>query len=558
MKRLISNNAEELFENIKISKQDNDLTEIIIQNDIILKKTIILNGIENLRIISYNNSKLIGGTENPELEREGKFITVRTDIEPRFLMVNGEFRERSCFPRDKKIHLLDKCEFKWTNSRNGGWDKQPALYKLTHLTVDEKDIPKELDIENADICLMHIWDESTVSIENINNGIITTKNPIAHPPGAFGRDDYYILNTKYALQEGNWCYDRKNKKIYYYTYSNENNINISFPYINSVIKVENCINIEIKNISILLANAECGQIAGLRAINPLGAIDVKSCENVKLNSITVSKSGGNGIKFIQSRNIKVFGCKIDSCLSGGIVTYECENEMIQNNKIENIGLYDFSAIPIHAGGKSLLPFVLDGSKEEKGKTEIIGNYIKNAPYCGITCSGGPHLIKDNIVLSCMEKLNDGAGIYCSRANGTIIENNLISDINKYNASGIYLDELSENCQILANLIINVEKAFHNHIAKENFVKNNFVRNNGDTLISMGLSVNYKWENNIIFSKGKIEFKCYSDYNGGEYDILQCISFCNDIIYSENGVIIFNKKPADIQKYKIINIKPEEP
>lgn len=520
----------------------NDGTVINIIKDIVTKQAIEISGRRNLEITSENNSSLIGGEINVKWEADREYLTFKTDKEPRILIINGRAAKKSSFPSSGYLENIDVTDMEWINSRNGGWNRKPTKYELTHITVKPQDIPDELDINNCDIRVIHTWDESITAIKGYDesSGIITCENEMAHPAGAFGVHKYKLLNTKYGLWEkGTWCYDRMEKKIYYYPCDgeNENNTKSMIPISESILRITDSDNIKISNLKILLSNAKPGEIAGLRAVNPCGAIHVERSHDVSFDMNEIAFSGGQGIKLIQSKNISVTNCIVESCASCGILTYECEDERIAYNVIKDIGLNDFSAVSIHAGGKSLLVYVLDGNPEECGQTVIEYNTIDGSPYCGITCSGGPHIIRGNKIIGCMQKLNDGGAIYCSRAKGTLIKDNYVSGINAESAYSYYLDELSENCIIDSNVSLDVKIPIKGHIAKNCVIKNNVLVNNGETVISLTRSTGFKSENNIIVGENDVNVDVSSYMPDEKFTVSECIEFCNDIFYSQKGKVL---------------------
>lgn len=559
MKSFSVNNGramQELFSNEKADISD---ITINITGNIFVNEPIIIKNCSDLTISADTNTQIFGGYTNIKWEKTGKLLSARLAAMPRMLIINDEVKKISQYPQNGYLKSRDECKLKWQNSVNGGWDKKPTHDELTKITVDTKDVPKNLDIKNCDIRMLHTWDESVVSIKDYDDttGTIFLNHEAAHPSGAFERHDFLFLNTKLGISEpGTWYYDKNEKIIYYHPEENETaeNITCFIPQSNGILRLENCKNITIENVCLSLSNSESGKIAGLRAINPLGAMCFNKCENIFVKNCTVEYSGGQGIKFLQCKNVNVSGCLIEKCASCGIVCLECENENINFNYIKDIGLCDFSAVSIHAGGKSVLPYVLDGKKEEKGCAVIFSNTIENSPYCGIVCSGKDHTIENNYICGCMQKLSDGAAIYCSRASNTKISDNYICGMTSEQSQGIYLDELSENCLIESNAIINVIKAFQNHLAKNTHVKNNIIINDSSTIITMSRSIGYSWENNIIFSNGDIEFDC-KGYFGYSNTLGDSIGFSNDILFSENGKIICYDE-IDCNKYGILNIDPK--
>ena len=537
------NHYQELVESIKRAALDEDEKTIVIESDITIKETILIENCKNLTITSSRMPVMKGGTESEKWIQKGNFLTMKLETEPRILLINGEWRKKSCYPAEGYLELTDQTEHEWMNSRNGGWDSPPTMEELTHITVQKKDIPPSMDIQNADLRVIHTWDESVVSVECYDEatGRITTKYPMAHPAGAFNRKQYIILNTKYGLKPGSWCYDRTDKLLCYAPYEHEKGAHLraSLPAAHGILKLVHCENVTVENLQFQLSNAECGTIAGLRAVNPAGAVQVEQSENVVLRKLVISYSGGQAIKCLNTKRIDVNDCVVSRCASGGIVTYECETEVISHNIIRDVGLLDFSAIPIHAGGKSLLSFVLEGEKEECGQTAIRDNIIEHAPYCGITCSGGPHRIENNRISNCMQKLNDGAAIYCSRACGTVIKGNVVSDISSSDATACYLDELSENCIIDGNVTLRVGRPLQNHIARNNKVVNNTFVNDGNLVINLVKSLGYRWKNNTLCCGGDIQFNCKSDYSGGTNRLEDCIRFESGTLFSLGGRVLCN-------------------
>ena len=529
----VVNTFDEFIHAINCAKTSDGGT-ICIEKDLELLQPVEISGGENIDITSEKGCTISGGYTNVTWKKENEYLTFHTETEPRMLIIGGKPVQKTSYPQDGYFENTDNCSYTWMNSRNGGWDKVPTTYDLTHLTANSNDIPENLDISNCDIRAIHQWDESTVSIKSYDKstGIIECANQMAHPAGAFGRHKFQFLNTAYGdVQNGRWFYDRENKKVVYAPADGETaeNLQSMIPCSNSLILLKNCKNININNIKFILSNSPSGTISGLRAINPLGSVQVEDCENIKLDMLEISFSGGQGIKCIRSKNINITNCIIENCASCGISTFECEDEYIGYNVINNIGLMDFSAVSIHAGGKSELVFVIDGCKEEHGQTVIEYNSIDGSPYCGITCNGGPHIIRNNKVVRCMSTLKDGGAIYCSRAGGTLISGNYVSDVPSDTAYAYYLDELSENCLLDGNVAVNVNIPFNAHLSENCTLSNNLFINNDETPVRLMRSVGFSFSNNVVISEGKFTLGLRS-YNPDEkFDIKNCAAFDNDVI-----------------------------
>ena len=514
--------------------RDGKCDRINIACNIVTEEPFEISGCDKLEITSENGSNLIGGIINGKWKREGSFLTFGAAVEPRILVINGRPVKKTSYPYDGYLENTDTCKHEWMNSKNGGWDSASTEYELTHITVRPQDIPNDFDVENCDIRVIHSWDESTVAVKSYDrdSGVVVCAKEMAHPAGAFEVHKYQFLNTKSgAPQKGRWHYDRREKKIFYCPSDGEDESNIEsmIPISKSIIKISDSRNIKISNIKFKLSNSTPGEIAGLRAINPCGAIQTEDCENISLDMLEFGFSGGQGIKFLRSKNICVQNSMIENCAACGIVTFECEDEHIAYNTVSDIGLNDFSAVSVHAGGKSELVYVMDGCVEERGQTVIEYNTIDGSPYCGIVCSGGPHIIQNNKITNCMKVLRDGGAVYCSRANGTLIRGNYVSHICSDTAYSFYLDELSENCMIDGNVSVGVYIPFMSHIAKDCTVSNNLVVNNGETTVRMSRSEGFRWRSNLMISGGNVTFDTKSYIPGEKYSIGRCFEFCDNVI-----------------------------
>ncbi len=302
--------------NVATQKEINDVLQqnkndiiINVETDITVAEPICIDGCRNLKLMSQNGAKLSGGIVVENFKREGEYLTFETAVEPRILIVNASVKSRSSYPDNGYLECLDETDLQWMNSVNGGWNRAPEHDELTHITVNNDDVPEELDILNCDVRAIHIWDESTVAIKEYDRatGRITTSSPMAHPAGAFKRHQYQFLNTMYGLKvKGTWCYNRTEHKIYYLPEEGENETNIKaiIPISHSVIRITNSADVSVENLSVFVSNSECGVIAGLRGVHPSGAIQVENSENITLDRLEVSLSGGQGIKVLKSKILK--------------------------------------------------------------------------------------------------------------------------------------------------------------------------------------------------------------------------------------------------------------
>jgi hypothetical protein len=105
----------------------------------------------------------------------------------------------------------------------------------------------------------------------------------------------------------------------------------------------------------------------------------------------------------------------------------------------------------------------------------------------------------------MQKLHDGAGIYITFCKRIALRGNWISDISDtggYGASAYYLDEQAEDCVVEGNVSLRVNRPLHNHMAKNNAVRNNVFVVQGDAEITFIKSAGYTFEKNVIYATGR--------------------------------------------------------
>ena len=112
----------------------------------------------------------------------------------RALVVNGRFCRRARLPEEGFFEHLSKFDVPWMSTTGGGWKRKPTSEELTTLKYRPEDIGSWLDINNAEVTVYHMWDESMVGLKAIDaeKQILTFSSPLGHPPGAFGVKKYVI------------------------------------------------------------------------------------------------------------------------------------------------------------------------------------------------------------------------------------------------------------------------------------------------------------------------------------------------------------------------------
>jgi hypothetical protein len=451
------------------------------------------------------NVCLYGGRKVTGWEKDGeKFYSVslpgvkdrKWDF--RALIVNGRFCPRARLPEKGFFEHLSKFDVPWMSTTGGGWKRKPTTEELTTMKYRPQDIGPWLDINNAEITIYHMWDESLVGLKanDTDKHILTFASPSGHPPGAFGVKKYVIWNVREGMtRPGQWYLDRTAGKLVYWPLPGEDmtKAEVIAPTIESIISIRGsrqnpARDITIRNLTLSVTTTPL-EAGGFGAGRFDGAVSVASAENCRLVGLEIVNVGGQGIK-ASGDNLRIERCNVHNAGACGI---RCRGNkaIVTDNSIHDVGLTYPSAIALQGGGRDCL---------------ISHNEIHDCPYTAINCGGERNRIEHNLIYHAMKELHDGGGIYCFAGKNLVLRGNFIRDIvdtGGYGASAYYLDERSENCLVEGNLSVGVVRPSHNHMAKGNTIRNNVFISDGDARITFPRSSDYTFERNVIRAKGQI-------------------------------------------------------
>lgn len=423
----------------------------------------------------------------------------------RALVVNGRMPERARLPESGTFIHKSLFDVRWLSSVGGGWDRKPTDEELTTMLYDPEDIPPSLDVNNAEIRVYHMWDESMVGVKanDTQRHAFVFSTPTKSPPGAFGVKKYALFNTREGMtRPGQWYLDRTRGKIVYWPLPGEDmtKAKVVAPRLERLIYLAGNRQKEITGVTLrgltLQATTTPLKAGGFGAYAFDGAVRIDRARNCTLERLDVSCVGGWAVQSGALNDSKIVDCLLHHTGAGAIRTSGA-GTLIANNHIHHVGLYYPSAIAVGAYG----------SRNAEGKgLHLYRNEIHDTPYTGIAGGGEGLLIEENLISRVMLEMHDGGAIYGGMKQA-ILRGNVVRDVVKigegYGVSAYYLDEGAEDCIVENNVSIGVERPTHNHIAANITIRNNVFVSEGDMSLSFQRSADCKLENNTLVAPGNI-------------------------------------------------------
>ena len=474
------------------------------------------------KVCLYGGRKVVGWKRDGE-----KFYSVKLpgvkgrSWDFRVLVVNGRFCQRARLPEKGYFKHLSSFNVPWMSSTGGGWKRKPTNEELTTLKYLPEDIGPWLDINNAGVTVYHMWDESLVGVRAMDaeSQILTFASPSGHPPGAFGVKKYVVWNVREGMtRPGQWYLDRTAGRLVYWPLPGEDMTKavVFAPTIESIIRIQGtrdkpASDITVRGLTLSVTTTPL-KAGGFGAGKFEGAVSVASAQNCRLLELEIVNVGGQGIRASGS-GLRIERCNVHHTGACGIRCSGISNVVIDNH-IHDVGLTYPSAIALQGGGRDC---------------EISHNEVHETPYTAINWGGQNNRIEHNLIYHAMQELHDGAGIYCFAGKGLVLRGNFIRDIidtGGYGASAYYLDERSEDCLVEGNLSVGIVRPSHNHMAKNNTIRNNVFISDADARLTFPKSSNYTLEKNVICAKGNIVLE-----NPDAVTTLQ-----NNILFSTEGTV----------------------
>lgn len=418
----------------------------------------------------------------------------------RVLVVNDVIRDRARMPETGYLEHETKFTVRWMSTAGGGWERKPTQEELTTMRYKAGDLPADLRVENAEVTVCHMWDESTVGVarHDPQTRTLTFSSPCDHPAGAFNVPRYALWNTREGMtRPGQWYLDRVERKVYYWPRAGEDMTQavVVAPRVTTLIRVAGqekarVGDIVIRNLTLSATDAPL-KPAGFAAVNWPGAIEVTHADRLRIGAVEVRNAGAWGVREWGARELVVSDCRLHHLGAGGIRFGG--GARVEGNNIHHIGLVSASAVGIVGGGT---------------KAVVRRNVVHDTPYSGMCVSGTETVIEENLLYRCMLVHHDGAAIYMGGGQRCIIRRNLARDMAEigqgYGVSAYYLDEKCRNCVVAENVSVNIAHPSQNHMTLDCELRDNVFIHDGEMKIAFSRGSGHKVTGNTFHTGGALK------------------------------------------------------
>ena len=418
----------------------------------------------------------------------------------RLLQVNGEMRPRACLPETDRFTHESDFDVRWLSASEGGWQRKPTMEELTTLRYRPGDLGPWLDVKNAELTIFHLWDESLVGIQSLDDATRTIifSNPAGHPPGAFVQPTnrhprtYLVWNVREGLtRPGQWYLDRSAGKLVYWPLPGESaeTLTAIAPTTESIIRLAGTEEHPLKELTlrgITLAVTNLPLVAGgFGAANYAGALEGAHCVDCYFEALTLRNVGGQGIRLRQSAKLTFDDCEIGPAGAGCIIGRFSELT-ITDCHFHHTGLLAPSAIAVYVTGAENVITHCDFHDTSYSAIDVIGRDIR---------------IEKNRLERVMQVMQDGGAIYTINGQRVIIRGNIVrGEVAPGQpprlSHAYYLDEQSEDCLVEGNLAVNTGWPSLNHMGRRNTIRRNVFADEGTMIVAV---CNYE-ERGITFAE----------------------------------------------------------
>ncbi len=336
------------------------------------------------------------------------------------------------------------------------------------------------------------WSFEARKVVNATGNTITLENQPMYAYAMEKNDNFFVINHLNTLDGANqWAYDESSNTVYLWTSKGDTPDN----YVVEVSEFDNGFSGSgVKFVTI--------QDLDIKGFKKNGILFSSTCNDVVINNNTLVDNYECGIYISdreESQNIQITNNAISGSNRSGIRAmgnnFTVSSNTITNiSLLNNIGLGAFVDAYNTATGMTLYPI---------NNSTVSNNKVSDIGYNGIMFQGKNNMVEKNRIERACLTLQDGGGIYAhTDCTGTIIRNNIISDIgpvDEIETFGIYLDDTAEGIEIKENTIfgVNGRGIFLHNTLNVNVTKNILFENTRRQFLARHNRVDLPMENNVV-------------------------------------------------------------
>lgn len=303
-----------------------------------------------------------------------------------------------------------------------------------------------------------------------------------------------------------------------------------------------------QNIYIYIAkSAQINALSNIEVNRLSSTLKIKNIRNIRVERLRINNSGLNGIHLINSGDAKIEDVSVSYSLCSGIFIENTNglpgsdgasinSSLLYGNKVSGISssaqrtsitlnkITGTGTLPGHTSNGAAIRLSGAHSTAESNDIYMSGQY-------GILFSnksGDINILKNLIKQTCL-RLSDCGGIYSWGSNETgaqsSISSNQISSLNAVNTNGaaggapdlvagIYLDELSNNINVIKNSISDVRHGIYLHKANNNRIAWNII----ESASQAGIRVGSDWQEGTTAQGNRIEYNTFYVPNFFKLDV----------------------------------------
>lgn len=436
------------------------------------------------------------------------------------LSINSRPRPKSRLPETGFYEHQSVFDVRWMSTTGGGWQRKPTPEELTTMSVKPADLPKGFSVKNAEVTVMHMWDESLAGVKAYDSagGRLTFDQELGHPPGAFDVKKYAVWNLREGLtRPGQWMHDREAGRIIYWPQPGEDmaRLDVWAAGIDKVFEIRpGTGDVSLSGFTLSHANTPLRR-GGFGAGDAAGAIEASQAPGLSLKDLVISACAGQGVKLWECEGLKVLNCVSQDAGACGL-RVDGKGMVVEDCLVERPGQVYPSAIGIHSSGVG---------------HSVRHCTIRDTPYTAMLPGSDDCVAEYNLIEGAMKVLHDGAGIYTGFNKGAVIRRNIVRGIQNtggYGACAYYVDEQGTGARVEENLSDGVEEPLRLHMAKDGLIRGNVFVSPGGLKVSMARSSGFRFERNVLSAQGEIVFS-------GKREALALL--VENILFSASGKVV---------------------